>query len=373
MKRLCQFFTVLVFAFLCLVLQSKPASAYVQLEYSYDGSNLQYFNPGSAAISSATTYLDLYDAILSSGTAFTSQSPWGLQPLWYAGLQGSTGNYLNVNADYWFAWTDPGSSYTASNRNIMTESNLRCAVGDSLSAYDSTYSPTISGYSVQWFGPYSSGSTSKLLYRVHIQFKYSQQLSVTHHGGNVRCGWNRSPTNGLFFQWINTSSQNRGSIAYENTGTTATLSSSKTDSLLETQVGQNNTIINQNDTIINNISDIEDSITDSSIDTSDINAQDITVPSFGPIATIVNSLINVPNAILNVGSCSPLSIPLPGFVGGSLTLPCPSSFLAPYQTAVNLVEDIAAAYIWFRVAVYIANQVKKLRDPTNDDEEYLDI
>lgn len=346
---------------------SQKASAYVQLEYSYDGSTLQYFNPGTGSISSATTYNDLYSAISNAGTAFTSQSPWGIQPLWYASLGSVSGQYLNVNADYWFAFSSSnGSSYITSSRNIMTEANLRCVVGDSLSQYDSTYSPTISGYTVTWQGPYTSGSTSPTLWRVHIQFKYSQQLSSFHNGGNVRCGWNRSPSNGLFYQWINTSSAVPGRIAYENTGTTATLSSSKTDSLLETQVGQN-------ETIINNTTEINESINDSTINTSGIDPTSINVPSFGPVATIVNSLINLPNTILNVGSCTPINPPLPAYIGGTLTIPCPSTLISPYQSAVDFIEAIAAAYIWFRVAVYIGKQVKKLRDPQNDDEEYLDI
>ena len=302
---------------------SQKASAYVTLEYSYDGTTEQHFNPGTGSISSATTYNQLYSAINSAGTAFTSGSPWGIQPIWYAALGNVSGQYLNVNADYWFAFSSAnGSSYITSARNIMTEANLRCAVGDGLSQYDPTYSPTISGYTVTWQGPYSAGSTSSILWRVHVQYKYSQQLSTVKTGGNVRCGWNRSPSNGLFYQWINTSSAVPGMIAYENTGTTATLSSSKTDSLLETQVSQN-------ETIINNTTEINESINDSNINTSGMDPTNITVPSFGPVATIVNSLINLPNTILNVGSCTPINPPLPAYIGGTITIPCPSTLMSP--------------------------------------------
>ena len=86
---------LLVFAILFAVFGcTKKASAYVQLEYSYDGSTLQYFNPGTGSISSATTYIDLASAISNAGTAFTSQSPWGIQPLWYAGLGSASGQFL---------------------------------------------------------------------------------------------------------------------------------------------------------------------------------------------------------------------------------------------------------------------------------------
>lgn len=140
---------------------------------------------------------------------------------------------------------------------------------------------------------------------------------------------------------------------------------------------QNQTIINQNNQINNSIKeqtekieDINDSITDSTVE-GDFNLPDI--PSFGPISTIVNSIIDLPRVFLNPPACSALNVPFPILKEEHFNVPCPKVLLEPYQEAVNLIQNLLAAYIWYRVAVFIARQIKKLRDPQNDDEEYLDI
>lgn len=137
----------------------------------------------------------------------------------------------------------------------------------------------------------------------------------------------------------------------------------------------------QIDTINDNteaVEDLKESITDDNIDTDDIDYNQITdaVPAFGPIATIINNLIEFPRVFLTDTPCSPLQIPLPAYLGaGNMTLPlaCPSTIMQPYWDLVVFVETLTASYLFFRLAIYIARKIKGLRDPENDDEEYLDL
>lgn len=152
----------------------------------------------------------------------------------------------------------------------------------------------------------------------------------------------------------------------------------------QVMIEQNQTIIDQNTQIIqgqNNIYDkisdnndalnhINDSITDSTV-TGDFSMPG--VPAFGPIASIINAIIDLPRVFLTPPACADLVGPLPIIPEHTFTIPCPSKLLEPYADAVNLAQNLIASYVWFRVAVYILAQVKKLRDPQNDDEEYLNI
>lgn len=119
-----------------------------------------------------------------------------------------------------------------------------------------------------------------------------------------------------------------------------------------------------------NLEQINDTLTDSTV-TGDFSMPD--VPAFGPIATILNSLIDLPRVFLNPGQCQDLVGPMPVLTDQNFVIPCPKRLLQPFWDAVVVIENFFAAYIWFRTAVYIGRQVKKLRDPTNDDEEFLDI
>lgn len=170
--------------------------------------------------------------------------------------------------------------------------------------------------------------------------------------------------------------------------------------ILEGISNQNNTIINQNNTTNNllgdvndnlqdiadrtselsdSVQDVNDTLKDDTVDTSNIDYSDITdsVPAFGPIATIVNSLIDFPRVFLTDDLCQPLNTPIPEYMGASdstyLVIPCPSDFLEPYWDAVVLIESIAAAYIYFRLAIFIVRQVEYIRDPERDDEEFLNL
>ena len=165
----------------------------------------------------------------------------------------------------------------------------------------------------------------------------------------------------------------------------------KTQQQATTQAIEDNTtaINNQTDAIndqtdaINDqtdaINDQTDAITDDTVDTTDIDYSDITdsVPAFGPIATIINNLIDFPRVFLVDDLCQPLNTPLPDYLGASdstyLVIPCPSDFLEPYWDAVVLFENIAASYLFFRLAIFIVRQVEYIRDPERDDEEFLQL
>lgn len=229
---------------------AKNTYAYVQLEWSDNGYDTYRLTPSTAPVGSATTTLELQNALFQSNT-FMLGNPWLLAPTYYQAVGSKSGNYLSVNADYWFAWQGNGESYINTSRNFMTQANLRCAVGDSLSSYDSTYLPQISNYSVTWQGPYSLGSTSSLIYRVHVRYNYVQQLSSSKGPNvNVYCGWNRNPSDGLFYQGLNLIEANKMLVASQDVETTVSLYSSMTDALLNQQITQNQTIINQNQQVI---------------------------------------------------------------------------------------------------------------------------
>lgn len=128
--------------------------------------------------------------------------------------------------------------------------------------------------------------------------------------------------------------------------------------------------INQNITEIGDkIEDLNNSITDPTVNG---NFQTNNVPAFGPVATIVNNIFDLPRVFINPGQCQAVNLPLP-FVNKNLPLTCPSDFMAPYQQIIVLVDTIASAYILYKTAVYTVKSVKKLRDPENEDEEYLDL
>ena len=143
--------------------------------------------------------------------------------------------------------------------------------------------------------------------------------------------------------------------------------------LLEGISGDTQTIIEQNSEINDNLENINDSLTDSTV-TGSFNVSN--VPSFGPVATIVNNLIGLVQDFLTIGStsCSPLEPPLPNYAGGgTLTIACPSTFLSPFRQFTTAVDAIIAAYLWVKIAIYIYHKVSDLRNPENDDEEFLDL
>lgn len=118
------------------------------------------------------------------------------------------------------------------------------------------------------------------------------------------------------------------------------------------------------------IDNLESSITDPTIE-GDFSVS--AIQPFGPIGAITNAILAIPQTLLTLGDCSSITLNLP-FVDESIILPCMSPILdsmaGPLITSIDV---ITSAYIWFVVAKYIFRKVQQLRDPQNDDEEYLDL
>lgn len=145
----------------------------------------------------------------------------------------------------------------------------------------------------------------------------------------------------------------------------------------QTIINQNQTVINQNEQIINqqnqtnqNLTDINSTMTNSTV-SGDFSVS--AIPAFGPIAGILNNLLELPRILLAVPACSPIRPTLP-FVHQDIEIPCMSTIYSQaYPAFIIFLDAITSAYIWFRVARYIVRQVQHLRDPEQEDEEYLDI
>lgn len=239
------------------------------------------------------------------------------------------------------------------------------------------------------------------------QMKYRCQVTDTHYGATlssirITVGAMRDTASYFYYSDISTvdATSTKQSIYLQGFAYQKSTQTSSTDALIETTINQNQTIINQNnvtnnllgdindnlqdiadrtDALNDSTQDINDTLTDDTVDTSDIDYSAITssVPAFGPIATIVNNLIDFPRVFLTDTLCQPLNTPIPEYVGASdstyLVIPCPSDFLEPYWTAVELIEALAAAYIYFKLAGFIVRQVEYIRDPERDDEEFLNL
>lgn len=234
--------------------------AYAQLEYTPNGytANMVRFNMAEVDLSS-NTVLPLISELTSNGTNLNiTGSPWFVDTPWYAGIGAVEGNYLVVHGEYKVAWYDYGGSageeYFDTARNTMTQNNLKCAAGDSLSQYDGTHTPQITNYSVrvETIGG-SLAPQGRPVYKVIVSFDYLQQLSSKKTGGNVFCSWTRNPSDGLLYQALNLSNSHRVYLGYDNTGTTATLKSSLTDALLQQQIYLQQQIIIQDQDDRNNL------------------------------------------------------------------------------------------------------------------------
>lgn len=137
-----------------------------------------------------------------------------------------------------------------------------------------------------------------------------------------------------------------------------------------TMISQNQQIINNQGELNQTIKDVNSTLTDSTV-SGDFSVS--AIPAFGPIAGILNNLLELPRILLAVPACTPIRPTLP-FVQQAIEIPCMSTvYSQAYPAFITFLDAIASAYIWFRVARYIVRQVQHLRDPEQEDEEYLDI
>lgn len=211
-------------------------------------------------------------------------------------------------------------------------------------------------------------------YRIMIYFDYQgetnsdKKVSFIQYEFKAKTGYdvisrNTNWTGGTLFELV----EGRGTInVYETPPSGAEIA----NDLLQQQIGQNQTIINQNTQINQNIENINDTLTDSNVSGS-FNTSPI--QPFGPIGTITNSILELPRIILTVNNCQPLTPELP-YVHENIEIPCPSTVLNQMAgDFMSYLDVIASAFVWFITARYIFKKVQGLRDPENDDEEYLDI
>lgn len=173
-----------------------------------------------------------------------------------------------------------------------------------------------------------------------------------------------------------------GSIQYATSATDALLqemishqdaTTGAIEDLEQTTIENTDKIVDALDDNTSATEDLNDSITDSTI-TGDFTIT--TIEAFGPLGTIVNNLIAFVGDLLTIGStpCQPLKPPLPQYAGGgTLDIACPSTFMQPYELFTDAADVIVAAYLWFKIAIYIYHSVENLRNPENDDEEFLQL
>lgn len=153
--------------------------------------------------------------------------------------------------------------------------------------------------------------------------------------------------------------------------------------------GKNEIINNQNsnaNSIINNqnqnqqqtnskLDNIGDSITDDSLpDTSGISGWASLLPA-GPVDSIINMPLTILNSLLGKfnSSCTPVTLPIP-LIGGTLTLPCFSSFMSQYfpnfSLVWNLVGGIGSVIILYAYLMNLykwVDNVLTLRENTNNE------
>lgn len=281
-----------------------------------------------------------------------NQNTWVLSGdhSWYG--ENMNGNIYTVIADYYIGIetrsgvTMPAIYYNTA-RMSMTSNNLRCGVGSYRTGYDSTYSPTISNFKVEYLSGINPGNLSTRD-TYHITFKYSQRLGTNRTGnGNMSC-WFDIPGNSLLTQ-LNGNTVDNLLFTYVK-DFRYSISDSADTGLLQTITSQNQTIINQNqqqitnqNTMIQQNQDIYNNITNQTQVITDT-----TVPSNNQIANAVDTLkVDVPSNITDVITIIPqtLQVIVNGFnnkcaggyylgdlFGHSLTIPCinPEQYLGSF-------------------------------------------
>lgn len=175
--------------------------------------------------------------------------------------------------------------------------------------------------------------------------------------------------------WESTPDQYNSTRVYlESTTMSIDFTTTIDNSLLQYQITQNDIIINQNQAtqnkMVEGFEQVNDTLTDSTV-TGNFNVTSL--QPFGPIGAITNGILQIPATIMNLNPCTPITPELP-YIGENINIPCPSTVLnAMAGDFMTWIDVIASAGIWFIVAKYIFKKVQNLRDPTNEDEEYLEL
>lgn len=290
---------------------------------------------------------------------------------WNSGAVNVTGNYAAIHFETNIVMSQPSDvPWWGDFVNLGYIRVIGCSASGSGSL--GIMSQSVRHYVTEWTGPAPTIPYHNKTLTVNVDLSLS---GLSTGSQNIYCMIGSSEY--AFYQ--TTYANSSPLLWFEQQPTTIEFTTNPTDSLLNTQIEQNQTIINQNETIIENVENIStsvDNLTDTITD--DTVEGDFTmpeIPAFGPVATILNNVLSIPQTLLNSLNARCYSVSTSQFYGSTLTLPCFSYIMADIGLSqpFNTIESFLAVYIWFRVGVFILRSVKKLRDPENDDEEYLDI
>lgn len=317
---------------------------------------------------------------------------------WYG--ENLNGNIYTVIADYYIgietrAGVSTPSLYYNSARMSMTANNLRCGVGDYRTGYDSTYSPTISNFSVTYSAGINPNNTStRDVY--HITFKYSQRLGTNITGNrNLSC-WFNIPSNSLLTQLYGNTVDNllftnvkdfRYSISDSaDTGLLQTITSQN-----QTMINNQNTMINQNNQLIQNqqqtntniqnntnaINNQTETIKDTNISGANTEVQNLLNSIDATDNTGLTGVITAPLSIINNLSqgCSPINLTIP-YIDANVSIPCMSTDVYPKMASGGLITTISViinGFLIYRVIASLYAMVKNFKNPDEDKVEVVDL
>lgn len=261
----------------------------------------------------------------------------------------SLSGFINIPADFRVT-LDQGFTIT------------QCVVGNSQA--------TLSNIQTSWTYNEASGSSGpRIVWAATAQLEFA----TNNISGQMYCTFQSN--NGRYFLAHTTSGT--GTVSFGTTNFNATFSNNLSDELLQQQIVQNQQIIDINTQIRDGvgqttdaINNLHDSVTDSTITG---NFSISAIQPFGPIAAITQGILGLPAVILNINPCTEITPELP-YVHEEITIPCPSTVLRGMMGGfMDYLDVIASAYVWFITARLIFKKVQDMRDPTNEDEEYLDL
>lgn len=301
---------------------------------------------------------------------------------WYG--ENMNGNIYTVIADYYIGIetrsgvTLPAIYYNTA-RMSMTANNLRCGVGAYRTGYDSTYSPTISNFKVEYDSGINPGNLSTRD-TYHITFKYTQRLGTNRTGNSNMSCWFEIPNNSLLTQLTGNTVDNllftyvkdfRYSISDSaDTGLLQTITSQNQTIINQNQqqITNQNTMIQQNQDIYNNITNQTEVITDTTVPSSDKYDFSKYNTSNGVISDLITMPIRLVQSFLNGfnSSCTPFN--LGNLLGTDLVLPC-INIGSKLGFVWNVIDSILSG-----VFIYIFGKscVKKFNDITNMKENQID-
>lgn len=316
-----------------------------------------------------------------NGTKFHDDDSWFKDVGQFVYVSNVEGIYLNVSADYYFGvemstiyepftvW----NNFLGSDRNTLTSDNLRCGFGAGYGAYDDSYAPTISNFSVVL----ENGTIDSYLhYRFHIRFNYTQQIPKFSGSSNFSC-WFYSPSElSLFGQVYNPN------VYTEYFGYTqrfnVTLSNDPNTEILDKITDQNDTIINNQEDIKNNTEDIKKTLNDDSIDT---DQSDSFFDSFDESSDhLLTSVVLFPIKILdNLDSeCRELNFPFSSdkLKFNDVSLPCGNTLfwdkpkVAEFKKFWNF---IVGAPIIYGCLLWTFKTIQKLKNPFDNEVEMIEL